>query len=79
MPQDDALTAYKAALADARMLSTLVLRSRERRERRRVEAAGRPTHAALAGLAGLRVELRARGVVPPPVRYPPVPSYGPQP
>lgn len=79
MPQDDAITAYKAALAEARMLSTLMLRSRERRERRRVEAADRPTHAALARLAGLRVELRARGVALPPVRYPPVPTSGARP
>lgn len=79
MPPDDAITAYKAALADARMLSTFMLRSRERRERRRVETADRPTGAALARLAGLRVELRARGVVPPPVRYPAVPTSGTRP
>lgn len=75
MPQDDAITAYKAALADARMLSTLMLRSRERRQRRRVEAADRPGHTELARLAALRTELRARGVAPPPVRYPPVATY----
>ncbi|HET6952305.1 MAG TPA: hypothetical protein VFI47_18135 [Acidimicrobiales bacterium] len=65
---DDAMSAYRAAQAEARMAPTIIVKARERRERRRIESAPAVDHAALGRLAGLRDELRHRGIIPPDLR-----------
>lgn len=67
MTLDDAMSAYRAAQADVRMAPTIIVRARERRQRRRVEAEESVGHADIGRLAALRDELVARGIVPPPL------------
>jgi hypothetical protein len=76
MALDDAMTAYRAAQADARMTPTIIVRARERRQRRRVECEESVSHADLGRLAALRDELAARGIRPPELRRPIAPRHG---
>lgn len=76
MALDDAMTAYRAAQADARMAPTIIVRATERRQRLRVESGESVDHADLGRLAALRDELAARGIRPPELRRPLAPRQG---
>lgn len=65
MALDDATNAYRVTQADARMMPTVLLASRERRERLRIERTPALSHAEIGHLAALRDEMRSRGLAPP--------------